>query len=41
MSTRSLGLSLIALLIGGCAVGPDYRRPEIDLPGQFVGAPRG
>ena len=41
MTTRSLGISLIGLLIAGCAVGPDYRRPEIDLPGQFVGAPVG
>jgi hypothetical protein len=41
MITRSLPMSLIGLLIAGCAVGPDYRRPEIDLPGQFVGAPNG
>jgi len=27
-------------LLAGCAVGPDYRRPEIALTPDFVGAPR-
>jgi multidrug efflux system outer membrane protein len=26
---------LIALLLGGCTVGPDYERPKMDLPGQY------
>src|SRR4051812_23576843 len=35
---------LVALLVGslsaGCAVGPDYVRPEVPLPGQFQGQAR-
>jgi len=38
--SRRLNLSLSALmlsglLLGGCAVGPDYRRPEVAAPAQF------
>ncbi|GMG85583.1 efflux transporter outer membrane subunit [Paralimibaculum aggregatum] len=29
---------LIGLLVGGCAVGPDYQRPEVALPARFDGA---
>ncbi len=25
----------LALLIGGCSVGPDYQKPEMKLPGRF------
>lgn len=32
---------LVALLAAGCAVGPDYRRPEIAAAGQFKEAPEG
>ncbi len=38
--TRSLtgAFALIfAVAIGGCAVGPDYHRPETPLPAQFAG----
>lgn len=27
-------------LLTGCAVGPDYRRPEVDLPGQYRNTPK-
>lgn len=26
-----------ALVLGGCAMGPDYRRPDVSLPTQFQG----
>ena len=26
-------------LVAGCALTPDYERPELDLPGKFIGAP--
>jgi len=26
----------LAALLGGCAVGPDYHPPQVDLPGRFV-----
>ena len=26
-------------LLGGCAVGPDYARPPLDLPAQYTAAP--
>jgi multidrug efflux system outer membrane protein len=29
----------LTLLLAGCALGPDYRRPEAALPGQFAEAP--
>lgn len=31
LTLAALGL----MLLGGCAVGPDYQRPEVGLPGQF------
>jgi NodT family efflux transporter outer membrane factor (OMF) lipoprotein len=27
-----------ALILAGCAVGPNYKRPAVELPGQFRGA---
>ena len=27
-----------ALLLAGCAVGPDYRRPDVNPPASFRGA---
>ena len=29
----------VALLLGGCAVGPDYVRPPLNLPAQYTAAP--
>ncbi len=38
MSTlKHAGPALIALLLAGCAVGPDYRRPDTATPGAFRG----
>ena len=36
MRSRSLVLSA-ALLLAGCTVGPDYRRPEVSVPADFRG----
>ena len=33
----SLGLSLTLLLSAGCAVGPNYKRPSVDVPGMYRG----
>ncbi len=30
-----IALALLAMLLAGCAVGPDYRRPDVDLPKDF------
>ncbi|EJU09919.1 RND efflux system outer membrane lipoprotein NodT [Sphingomonas sp. LH128] len=27
------------LALAGCAVGPDYHRPQVALPGKFIGSP--
>ena len=35
---RRLTVLLLAVLCG-CAVGPNYRRPQLALPDQFRGAP--
>ena len=32
---------LLPLLAAGCAVGPNYKRPAVQAPGQFRGAPAG
>src|SRR5437764_395285 len=32
------GLAAV-LMLGGCAVGPNYQRPQIAVPGGFRGAP--
>ena len=37
LRTRITGL-LIASLLGGCAVGPDYEKPEIETPDQWYAA---
>lgn len=36
---RYLGATLVGLLLtlGGCTMGPDYKRPEVRLPTQFSG----
>ena len=32
---KRLALPLLALLLTGCEVGPNYRRPQFELTGQF------
>lgn len=32
---NSVGLLLVILMVAGCAVGPNYRRPALDVPSQF------
>src|SRR5260370_2153015 len=34
---RLIGLSLIMLLASGCAVGPNSKRPSVDVPGTYRG----
>ncbi|WP_424858710.1 MULTISPECIES: efflux transporter outer membrane subunit [unclassified Tepidimonas] len=36
-ATARAALLLAAAVLAGCAVGPDYRRPEVALPAQFPG----
>ena len=38
MSTRRWQTLWIALLLGGCMVGPDYQRPAVELPAAYPGA---
>ncbi len=35
---RLVGVSLVMLLISGCAVGPNYKRPSVNVPGTYRGA---
>jgi NodT family efflux transporter outer membrane factor (OMF) lipoprotein len=35
----STALVLVSGLLAGCAVGPDYHRPDIAMPAQFQGQP--
>src|SRR5262249_52077413 len=32
-------LFALILFTGGCTVGPNYKRPKVDVPGAFRGAP--
>src|SRR5436190_1612309 len=32
-------LAALAVLAPGCAVGPKYKAPEVEVPGEFRGAP--
>jgi multidrug efflux system outer membrane protein len=36
---RYRALLMAALLVAGCTVGPDYRRPEMPVPPEFRGRP--
>ena len=36
---RLCALAFVALVIGGCTLGPDYRRPPVSAPASFRGAP--
>lgn len=36
---RNLILGASLLVLTGCAVGPNYKRPQVGLPGEFRGAP--
>ena len=36
--TRALLALLACASLAGCMVGPDYRRPDVTLPGQFPGS---
>ena len=33
-----LAIVILAALLSGCAVGPDYQRPDTDLPSQWSGS---
>ena len=35
---RLIALSLVMLLLSGCAVGPNYKRPSVNVPGTYRGA---
>ena len=35
---RAIGGLMTALVLSGCVVGPDYRRPEVAVPSAFRGA---
>ena len=37
MRRRALGLSAFVFAFGGCAVGPNYQRPQLTVPSQFYG----
>lgn len=36
MPARRLPVPLLMALLGGCAVGPDYERPELEVPESYV-----
>ena len=36
MTMRRAAFMTLATLLAGCAVGPDYSRPAIEMPGQYA-----
>jgi multidrug efflux system outer membrane protein len=38
VTTKLTALLLLVLLTAGCAVGPNYKRPSVDVPGRYRGA---
>ena len=38
-SRRSFAVSLICVLLTGCMVGPNYKKPVAPVPPAFTGAP--
>lgn len=41
MSMQHAVLALVALALGGCMMGPDYQRPDIELPASYPEAAAG
>jgi len=39
MKTRQLLASAILFLMAGCVLGPDYRRPAVQIPSEYRGPP--
>ncbi|MDM0107095.1 efflux transporter outer membrane subunit [Variovorax sp. J22R24] len=39
-AVRGGGAALLAVLLTGCMIGPDYKRPDLDVPAQFAGEPK-
>ncbi len=37
--SRFIASTLLAVMVAGCAVGPNYKRPTVDTPQAFRGAP--
>jgi multidrug efflux system outer membrane protein len=37
--SKCVSISLLALLLAGCTVGPDYQRPKTEVPGGYRGVP--
>jgi multidrug efflux system outer membrane protein len=31
-----IAIALLAMILAGCTIGPDYKRPEVDLPKDFA-----
>lgn len=36
---KHLSVALAALVLAGCTIGPNYKRPQVAVPGTFRGAP--
>lgn len=36
---KAIALSILMTLTCGCTVGPNYKRPKVEVPGEFRGAP--
>ena len=34
---KLIAVSLVVILLSGCAVGPNYKRPSVDVPGAYRG----
>ncbi|MFS2021156.1 TolC family protein, partial [Massilia sp. CT11-108] len=39
ITIRLLAAAVVAVAATGCAVGPDYRRPDAPVPDRYLGQP--
>ncbi len=39
IALRTSAAVLLLLTLSGCKLGPNYKRPALDVPGQYRGAP--
>ena len=37
MKSRALSAAVLLLTLAGCKVGPNYKRPAVDVPDQYRG----
>ena len=37
MALKGVAVGVATVMLSGCMIGPDYQRPELEVPAQFIG----